>query len=488
MLLRFPSSPSQPPHLAILACLTLGLCACADETSSLEAQNPREGDDGLDMASPKDSGLQGEDASGLDMARLPKKDGGAELQDMKGKGGVDLAAELDMQERQQDAGPSDDMTMASPAKDHLIVVVTPHGFIPEDLLPTSSPSGLKLPPTLAPFESVKDKILALQGLEYDPRWRDRCSSITHWCPALVLTGSLRDLSVEGEPPSPGGGTRWLPDRASADVLINQSFSPPLPSFILAAKVLPSTSLFRNTSLSYDTKGEPIEALRDPLKVIDTLKPLAPAGAGDPLYQRVLALEKKYQKDPVDPSQLTQTETFARVLPDLMELMGIARAWEVSRAMVFQLDSTFSGAPYSNLGLQAGVNRLAHDTGGPNSTSASALTGQGQYKTVQRYWGKQIAELAKALATQKTADGSSLLDHTVILWISDTGWPGTHSSEDISAVMIGNLSGKLKQGEVVTSDQKVMDLLYTLGQVMGASEIKKLGNPKNPPKLLKAILK
>ena len=68
-----------------------------------------------------------------------------------------------------------------------------------------------------------------------------------------------------------------------------------------------------------------------------------------------------------------------------------------------------------------------------------------------------------------APGVTMLDRSLVMWISETGEASSHSGHNIPVVLIGNLGGALRQGQYLQYVSRTQgDLLLTLAQVAGAT--------------------
>ncbi len=67
----------------------------------------------------------------------------------------------------------------------------------------------------------------------------------------------------------------------------------------------------------------------------------------------------------------------------------------------------------------------------------------------RVYAEELARFLGLLQDARAEDGSSLLDHTVVLCISELGISGTvHHLADLPIIIAGNAGGKLKTGQYI----------------------------------------
>src|SRR5687767_5363630 len=72
----------------------------------------------------------------------------------------------------------------------------------------------------------------------------------------------------------------------------------------------------------------------------------------------------------------------------------------------------------------------------------------RYEQVNRWQAKQILYLVNKLQALKEADGSSVMDNTVIVWGSEVGRGWTHDPRDVAWTLIGKGQGYFDTGKYV----------------------------------------
>ena len=91
----------------------------------------------------------------------------------------------------------------------------------------------------------------------------------------------------------------------------------------------------------------------------------------------------------------------------------------------------------------------------------------QFIAEQVVFAGEVANLAAVLDQITLAPGVTLLDRSAILWISETGEASTHSGTSIPVVLVGNLGGALRQGQVLRyTGRSQGDLMLTLARAVG----------------------
>lgn len=96
--------------------------------------------------------------------------------------------------------------------------------------------------------------------------------------------------------------------------------------------------------------------------------------------------------------------------------------------------------------------------------------------VEVWFNEQLAYFGQQLAAIEEADGSSLLDNTILLSAKDISEGVTHSYRDIPNVILGG-KGLFKPGHVDLKNQKTSgDLFATIAQALGFSDVTSFGDP------------
>ncbi len=106
----------------------------------------------------------------------------------------------------------------------------------------------------------------------------------------------------------------------------------------------------------------------------------------------------------------------------------------------------------------GVRRTGHDL-----SHGSSRTEQ---QKVYRWYSEQFAYLLGKLQAVPEGDGT-MLDNTVVLWVSEFGNSSSHSLKNLMWFVMGNVGGFLRQGQVLKlPGRSVSDLHVTLAHAFG----------------------
>lgn len=104
-----------------------------------------------------------------------------------------------------------------------------------------------------------------------------------------------------------------------------------------------------------------------------------------------------------------------------------------------------------------------DSGGPPNDNANLVAGFTFYAT-------QVAYLLERMRSVVEPDGTTLLDNSVVLWISEFGNGGAHSTSDLPVVLAGRAGGALRTGRhLARPDRTTGDLYTSILQLFGVDE-------------------
>ncbi len=327
------------------------------------------------------------------------------------EGGDELAgsdAET-MGDSDRETGDPDD----TPSATRLLLVHTTHGTYLDNWLATTGRDDFTLGPELTPFAPYRDRLLILDGFD-GPTWQDRGVGAYAWGSACAFTGECYAPEAEAETIS--GNRHHQPARASLDWLLDSS--KPLRSLVACfsqpMQTSPSLGEFGTYYVAASGRDAPRIPEDDPAALLAHLRE-AVASASPELVR----LEAWFASaDLTNPH--TRMQAHAKVIATAFSL-------DVTRAAVFQATqlvesfdgNTLSGrahAAYDNAAERAGFN------------AARAQIAQ------------RVATLVTELDTTRIA-GESMLEHTLVVWVDDTGFqdaPGSHTSQRLPIMWIGDL--------------------------------------------------
>jgi len=151
----------------------------------------------------------------------------------------------------------------------------------------------------------------------------------------------------------------------------------------------------------------------------------------------------------DPQFLSE---FGNICDLQLDMIGQAFACDLTRFATLQIlhSGAEVGMPYvdpslANLDIHADI---AHKYSYGSGDSVSNLLA-----TMQRWFATKVARIINTLSQIPEGDGT-VLDHTIILWMSDQGDPANHYYNNIPTVMAGGANGKFRMGRYVKYTSEV----------------------------------
>ena len=380
---------------------------------------------------------------------------------------------------------------ATPAK-RFIGLFSANGTIPSAFFPagTASDVPLALGPILAPLETHKAKLLVLKGVHMTSANVPQPGGPHMKGPGAMLTGGKL---LAGSFPGAGGPAGYA-DRISVDQFIadrigtNTTFRSlefgvrtvgggPLQVISYRASNQPNTAvddpwqmygrIFANSNLSASELAKLVAERRG---VLDFLKDDIARLRGrvsssdrarlDAHLAGVAGIEQQLSKSmvsctpmplpaKVDTHALANFPLMSQLQMDLMLLAQICGLTRVSTLMWANADS-WQYFPW--IGINEEHHALSHS-------------------------GDNDAASTDKLAAVQDVDGGTMLDSTVVLWGNELGVGNNHTYQNIPWVLAGG-GGYFKTGRYLQyKDQNHNDLLVSLCNAMGLSDVTTFGIPE-----------
>lgn len=330
--------------------------------------------------------------------------------------GVDTLAAADASTAPDAA---DDATLAAAGARFLFIFYSPHGTVLDLWRPSGSGSNFTLSRILSPLAAYQDRMTVIDGLD--------------------------NVSAPGLPTSThvNGPRMLLTARASGGPSIDDLFLTPAAHAQFAAG--PDVGIRDLTSVS---SGVPTVVNYDPSNGVPILPSLTPRGLVELLRPDQIALASN--PDPAD--MIATMQAFVSIATQ-------ACSHDDTRSFTL-LWGLIDGAlplPLSSLTL----NQMAEASDTP--------LGRNQFVQQQVMIAEQVEGLVTSLNQTRVAPGVTMLDRSLVMWISETGEASSHSGHNIPVVLIGNLGGALRQGQYLQYANRTQgDLMLTLAQVAGAT--------------------
>lgn len=210
-----------------------------------------------------------------------------------------------------------------------------------------------------------------------------------------------------------------------------------------------------------------------------LSPASPAtlswsGAGQPQPNETspaAAVRRLFPTTPPDVGAPADPPTSANFLDTLRAQLKVTEAAftrDVTRIATVQICKGTCGvtlpgtapnppSPFDPTGSRKEYHLLAHD-----AQYHDGLT------LAQLMFMKEIAASVDRMAATPTADSRTLLDHTLIVVMTDAGDPNAHTTTNLFTLLIGDLHGTVKPSVCAFEDRGHVDLLRTIAKLFGES--------------------
>jgi hypothetical protein len=402
-----------------------------------------------------------------------------------------------------------------PAK-RFIGVFSANGTIPSAFFPnqTGPDNPLTLGPEcriLAPLAAYKSKMMVLKGVDMLSTVPNKPGGPHMKGPGAMLTGG----TLLPGPFTGSEGPAGYADRVSLDQVIAtrqaaMPGAPKFPSLEFGVRIEGQEPL---RYISYRGASMPNTAVDDPWMIYNRI--FANAGMTDAQLARTLADRKSvvdFLKDDVSrlskrftaadrsrldahlagiqsiEKQLTtgvQTcatptlparidprnmDNFPKIATIQMDLMMLALTCGMTNVATFMFANADSWQFYPWLGINEEHHTMSHAGDMDTATNEKLVK-------INIWHAEQIKYMVDKLAAATEADGSSMLDNSLLLWGNEIGRGNTHTYQDIPWMLLGGAGGTLKMGRYLQFNrQPHNNMLASIAQAFGLTDVTKFGDP------------
>jgi hypothetical protein len=318
---------------------------------------------------------------------------------------------------------------------------TPHGYFADQAW-TGSGEAFELGSMLAPLEPWRDDLLIVDGISNhseDPKGMpvidEHSTSV-----AGLLTGGLLGSGSGGDEnfdPHYAGGP-------SLDVRLGQLLPPrPNTSVHLAVRTSSSTLPLGVSYLAANQENIPWTNPQDGFQALFSRSP------ADPILDALQA-------------QIDSSLTLVEHVDAQLAVAHAALALDVTNSALVSVDLGIPQIVWSELGVDIDFHTATVDQAFDTAPVYAA-------------WGQSLATFVADLAATPDPEGGTLLDSTLVVWVSDFGPnPLAHSRNAILCVII-DASGALATGQVAQVDADQADLAATIATALDV-ELGAFGDP------------
>jgi hypothetical protein len=372
-------------------------------------------------------------------------------------------------------------------------VYIPNGFVMSKMKPGGTGAAYTLPPLLAALQPYRSDVSMISGLGSYPASLSTAfgGSHTRACAAMltqtpvgfrsagvmngisldqIIANKIKDqtkfpsLQVGGRASSPSGNcedqfscaynnnitwsgpTTFLPKQVNPKDVFNRLFGNGAPTqpMPMPGPTLPNKNAIYQKSILdlVRTRGD---ALRARLGKTDKAKLDEYFNAVREVETRIdNAIKMPGTSAPVmctpgaPPPDVTAAMPFGMHLDLLSDLIALAFQCDVTRVATYMYEHSFSDT--RSFSFLPGVTGRHHSI-----THLTTAAGVVQEEKINLFYIDRFAYLLGKLKAAKDADGSSVLDNSIIYFTSEFGDAHGHNMRDLPVVVAGKGGGKLKAG-------------------------------------------
>lgn len=403
------------------------------------------------------------------------------------------------------------------AAKRFIGIFSANGTVGSDFFPNSSGgSALTLGEILAPLSDHLARLLVLKGVHMNSTVEDELGVPSDTKPggphmkgpgAMLTGGSLMEGTFTG-----AGGPAGYADRISVDQFIAERVGNETryPSLEFGVRIEGQEPL---RVISYRGANQPNIAVDDPWQIYSRI--FEDSGLSDAalaqqiregqsvldflkddigrLEQRVDSsdrarldahltglrnIERRLQtvsgacQPPTlpEPLDVRAIENYAVVGRLQTDLMVLAHSCDLTRVSTFMWANADSWQYYPWIGVDEEHHELSH-------ASDDDLEARAKLIKINAWHAGEVAYLLDQLQAAQEVDGSSVLDHSVVLWGNEIGAGNTHSYTDIPWLVAAGSATGLDTGRFLAFDNRPHnDLLVSMCHAMGFADVESFGIP------------
>jgi Protein of unknown function (DUF1552) len=153
----------------------------------------------------------------------------------------------------------------------------------------------------------------------------------------------------------------------------------------------------------------------------------------------------------------------------MDILALALACDLTRVATIQWSTAESTVVHAELGLKAEHHIMSHD----DVTNAADLA------RVNTWYAQQFSYLLDKLGGITDADGTTLLDGSVVFWVNELSRGTDHFRRDLPYVLAGKGNGALRPGRFLKMNGEPHNRLYASFLNMFGQAATGFGDPAFP---------
>jgi hypothetical protein len=153
----------------------------------------------------------------------------------------------------------------------------------------------------------------------------------------------------------------------------------------------------------------------------------------------------------------------------MDVLTLALACDLTRVATLQWSTAESTVVHSELTISGEHHKMSHDD----------VNDAGQLTQINTWYAQQFGALLDRLAAVTDADGQTLLDGSVILWINELSAGQVHNRRDLPYVLAGQGNGALRTGRYLHNGGDAHNKLFAAFLNMFGITATGFGDPRFP---------
>jgi hypothetical protein len=331
---------------------------------------------------------------------------------------------------------------------------------PVDALVDEPLAGHALPEPIAPLEPFKDRmsvVLGLSGKHINPNHGAGCAALNNCATAVLGTRPTHmqtiDHALAGKATTPFPVFGLAVNPSSGSVFVNNAslIAPRRPLPLIADPNVAFRTLFGSVAggdagkvfaarakLLDHIRGD-VRRVRDALPAMDREKLDIYLDSFDQMRARqdsIDAIGDQLRANRPDLAGFEAKRTTDRFKAQCA-IAASALAARLTNVVVIDAVCFYSGYHHwTDLGVKIDGHAIGHMTGQPGREEHAV--------PVRRFHAERVADIATRLAAVKEGEGT-LLDNTLIVWMSDAAEEHHGTGGQWPLVLVGNLGGRLKTG-------------------------------------------
>jgi len=383
-------------------------------------------------------------------------------------------------------------------------LMVPNGVHVPDWTPTTEGYDFKLPYILEPLARVQDELLVLTGLTHDKGRANGDSAGDHARACASFLTGCQPRKTHGANLRAGASADQIAARQIGDATLFPSLEIGCERLGLSGNCDSGYSCAYSSSISWSSPNTPLGKEVNPRQVFERLfssqdqdstkrnlyrKSILDFVIEDAhnlkvrlgqtdqrkldeyltgvrqIEQRILRTEEHADAALADRTGLKKPAGIPDDYQEHVRLMGdlmvLAFQNDLTRICTFMLANEGSNKNYRFIGVPDGHHHLSHHSGNVEK--------QNKIRQINRFHITQFAYIVERLKSIREADGSTLLDNSMILYGSDMSDGNAHNNENLPILLAGKGGGTLHTGRHLLYEQEtpMANLLLSMLDRIGA---------------------